>query len=124
MIDHITLRVKNIETTKSFYLKTLQPLGYSLTAEMEFDAIKIIGFGKNNKTDTWFTTDKPVSAPLHICWKAESKEQVDAFYEEAIFAGGKDNGKPGIRTEYHENYYGAFVLDPDGNNIEAVFGNT
>lgn len=124
MLDHITLRVSDIVKTQAFYCAALKPLGYSLSYDQTFDGgVRVIGFGRGSKIDTWFTTDQPVSGPAHICWKAESREQVDDFYKAALAAGGKDNGAPGIRAEYHENYYGAFVLDPDGNNVEAVFGN-
>lgn len=124
MLDHITFRVSDIKKAEAFYTAALKPLGYSLSFDQTFDdSVRVIGFGKGGKIDTWFTADKPVSGPAHISWKAESKEQVDEFYKAALAAGGKDNGAPGIRTEYHENYYGAFVLDPDGNNVEAVFGN-
>lgn len=121
MIDHMTFRVRDIEKTKIFYSKVLIPIGYKLGFEEVFGDTKVIGFSKNNKTDTWFTSDTPVSGPVHIAWKVNSKSEVAAFYEAAIAAGGKDNGKPGKREIYHPNYYGAFVLDPDGNNIEAVF---
>ena len=123
MFDHITIRVSDLDKTRKFYSNALAALGYRLTADQEYGGVKVIAFGKN-RNETWFTTDRPVSGPLHLAWKAESKEQVDAFYEAAIKAGGKDNGKPGFRKEYHENYYGAFVFDPDGNNIEAVWGNS
>lgn len=119
MIDHVTIKVSNLEVTKEFYLKALEPLGYKLLhAEGAF-----IGLGKDNKADTWFAASDQKSGPVHISWKADTKEEVEAFYKAALQAGGQDNGAPGIRMEYHENYYGAFVLDPDGNNIEAVFGN-
>ncbi len=123
MIDHITIRVKNIDTVVAFYSEALKPLGYSLDFDKNFDSVRVVGFGKNGKIDTWFTTDTPCSGPLHIAWKAESRKEVDDFYGAGIKAGGKDNGVPGIRPEYHENYYGAFLIDPEGNNIEAVFGN-
>ncbi len=124
MLDHVTFRAGDIARTASFYEVTLKPLGYSLSFDQTLeDGVRVIGFGKNGKIDTWFTSDKPVSGPAHISWKADSKDEVDAFHEAALAAGGKDNGPPGIRAEYHENYYGAFVLDLDGNNIEAVFGN-
>jgi len=123
MIDHVTVRVADMEATKAFYSKALAPLGYSKTFEQDFDSVKVTGFGKGGKTDTWFTTDKPVSGPVHLAWKAASKEEVNVFHKEALMAGGKDNGAPGNRPEYHKNYYGAFVLDPDGNNVEVVFGN-
>ena len=123
MIDHMTFRVSDIEKTKAFYSKSLAPLGYELAFDKEFGPVSVIGFAKNGKIDTWFTTDRPVSGPTHIAWVADSEEQVNSFYEAAIKAGGKDNGKPGKREIYHPNYYGAVVFDPDGNNIEAVFGN-
>lgn len=120
MIDHITLRVRDIEKTKAFYSQALMPLGYQLSMEQSFDDIHVLGFGRNGKTDTWFTNDTPVSGPTHIAWRAESTAEVDAFYQAALRAGGRDNGRPGPRPHYHEDYYGAFVLDPDGNNVEAV----
>lgn len=124
MLDHITFRVSDIDKTDAFYSAALKPLGYSRTFDQTFDDnVRVIGFGKSGKTDTWFTTDKPASGAAHIAWKANSREEVDQFYKAALAAGGKDNGAPGVRTEYHENYYGAFVFDPDGNNVEAVFGN-
>ena len=121
MIDHITVRVIDIEKTKAFYSKALEPLGYKLAFAETFGDTRVIGFSRNNRIDTWFTTDKPTSGPLHVAWRADSQEEVDAFYEAAMAAGGKDNGKPGIRDIYHPTYYGAFVLDPEGNNVEAVF---
>ncbi len=120
MLDHITIRVGDIDTATIFYSAVLNPLGYDLTFDQNFDGIRVIGFGKNGKMDTWFTDDKPVSGPVHIAWRANSKEEVDGFYKAALAAGGKDNGAPSFRPEYHENYYAAFVLDPDGNNLEAV----
>ncbi len=124
MLDHITFRVSDIQKTEAFYSAVLKPLGYTLSYDHTFDDnVRVIGFGKDGKIDSWFTAGTPVSGPAHISWKADSKEQVDEFHKVALVAGGKDNGAPGIRTEYHANYYGAFVLDPDGNNIEAVFGN-
>jgi len=123
MLDHITLRVADIEKTITFYKAALAPLDYSLSFDQTFDDARVVGFGTDEKIDTWFTTDTPVSGPCHIAWKANSLEAVDAFYKAALAAGGRDNGAPGLRPEYHAHYYGAFVLDPDGNNIEAVFGN-
>lgn len=119
MIDHVTLRTSNLEATKEFYLKALEPLGYKLL----HDDAEFFGLGKDNRIDTWFTTNQTNGGPVHIAWKAASEEEVDAFHKAALEAGGKDNGVPGIRSEYHENYYGAFVIGPDDNNIEAVFGN-
>lgn len=121
MLSHMTLRVSDIDTTREFYKKTLAPLGYSLEFDKNFDGVQVIGFSKEGVLDTWFTTNTPVSGPSHFAYKANSKEEVDAFHKVGLEAGGKDNGKPGLRPEYAENYYGAFILDPDGNNIEAVF---
>ena len=120
MIDHITLRVADIETTKAFYEKALAPLGYGSPLDMTHDGTRIVGLALDGKYDTWFVDTKPVSGPTHIAWRANDRAAVDAFYKAAIAAGGKDNGVPGLRPHYHEHYYGAFVLDPDGNNIEAV----
>jgi len=119
MIDHMTFSVKDIEKTKAFYAKGLETLGYTLAFEDEFDGAKIVGFSKNSKIDTWFVQKNPVSGPTHIAWTASSREMVDDFYAACISAGAKDNGKPGPRPHYHPNYYGAFVIDPDGNNVEA-----
>lgn len=120
MIDHVTIRVKDIEKTIAFYNKALKPLGYKLGFDENFDGTRVVGFTRNGKMDTWFTTDTPVSGPFHLAWSADSNALVDEFYTAAIEAGGKDNGKPGPRPHYHEDYYGAFVIDPDGNNVEAV----
>jgi catechol 2,3-dioxygenase-like lactoylglutathione lyase family enzyme len=85
----------------------------------------MVGFGAEVpgagvKMDTWFVDTRPVSGPTHLCWRAASRAAVDAFHAAALAAGGQDNGAPGLRPHYHANYYGAFVIDPDGNNVEAV----
>lgn len=120
MLTHITLRVKDIEKTRAFYKQILAPLGYTLDFDQNFDGIQVIGFAKNGVLDTWFTNDTPVSGPTHFAWMADSQEEVDAFYTAGLAAGGKDNGAPGPRPHYRENYYGGFIIDPDGNNIEAM----
>lgn len=120
MLDHMTLRVANLSATRQFYQAALATLGYGDALEMEHDGVRILGFADAGKYDTWFIESSAVSGPSHICWRASSRQAVDAFYAAAIAAGGKDNGPPGIRSHYHEHYYGAFVLDPDGNNVEAV----
>lgn len=122
MIDHITVRVNNIDEIKSFYLKALQPLGHELLSEMKLDTVTVLGFGKGEKCDTWFTTDHPTSGPVHIAWRADNKKQVDEFYQCALAAGGQCNGRPGYR-DYKPSYYAAYIIDPDGNNVEAVYGN-
>lgn len=116
IIDHIGLSVSNCEKSKAFYVKALAPLGIELAMEVH----GWVGFGKNQKPEFWFGVGNFVHQPLHVAFIAENRAQVRAFYEAAIAAGGKDNGKPGVREIYHANYYGAFVFDPDGHNIEAV----
>jgi catechol 2,3-dioxygenase-like lactoylglutathione lyase family enzyme len=115
VIDHLTLRVRDIAASKAFYALALAPLGYELAMEYGEGA----GFAEGGKPDFWLTAD-PEAKPQHLAFCAESRELVDAFFHAAMAAGGKDNGPPGLRPHYHENYYGAFVLDPTGHNIEAV----
>ena len=116
IIDHIGIAISDYDQSKEFYTKVLAPLDIKLVAEDQGWA----GFGKNGKPDFWFGTDKKTQSPMHIAFIAESREKVNQFYEAAIAAGAKDNGKPGIRAIYHSDYYSAFVIDPDGHNIEAV----
>ena len=116
-IDHIGLAISDPDISKSFYSKTLAPLGIKLIVEIEEGWV---GFGKDGNAEFWFGPEDKIQSPMHIAFAAESREQVDHFYEAAMAAGAKDNGKPGIREEYHPNYYGAFEMDPDGHNIEAV----
>jgi catechol 2,3-dioxygenase-like lactoylglutathione lyase family enzyme len=123
-LDHIGINVKDYERAKSFYAKALEPLGMTLVMEYGKGA----GFGRDKKPDFWIgegatSFQKPEQlasiTPVHVCFVARSRREVDAFHAAAIAAGGRDNGKPGIRGEYHPNYYGAFVIDPDGHNVEA-----
>lgn len=115
MIDHISLRVRDLEKVVPFYKAALAPLGYEVV--MEFP--DTVGFAAGGKLDFWLTrTDKPLN-PTHIAFSGD-RSTVHAFHTAAIAAGGEDHGAPGLRAEYHPNYYGAFVLDPEGNNIEAV----
>jgi catechol 2,3-dioxygenase-like lactoylglutathione lyase family enzyme len=116
MLDHVVLNVKNVAASRAFYLKALAPLGYQVI--MEFP--EGVGFGDAGKPEFWIGLRQPVHTQVHIAFGCGERKMVDAFYEAAIAAGGKDNGPPGLRTQYHPDYYGAFVLDPDGNNIEAV----
>lgn len=121
IIDHISITVSNYKESKDFYLKALSPLGYKLVMEiMEWRGVSWAGFGINKKADFWISEGDKVQNPMHIAFLAENKEQVRDFYEAAMETGAKDNGPPGIRTIYHPNYYGAFVIGPDGHNIEAV----
>lgn len=115
MIDHISIGVRDLEKSKAFYAAALAPLGYALM--MEFPGVA--GLGEKGKPDFWLGAGE-VGARHHVAFLAPDRKTVDAFYEAAIRAGGKDNGAPGLRPQYHPNYYGAFVLDPDGHNIEAV----
>jgi catechol 2,3-dioxygenase-like lactoylglutathione lyase family enzyme len=122
MLDHIGFPVSDYERAKAFYLKALAPLGYSLIMEVsqqESDA-RAAGFGANGKPDFWIGGEGGLDKPLHVAILAKDRATVDAFYEAARAAGGRDNGAPGIRAHYHPTYYGAFVLDPDRHNIEAV----
>jgi catechol 2,3-dioxygenase-like lactoylglutathione lyase family enzyme len=124
MIDHLGFAVSDYERAKAFYVKALAPLGYSLIMEVtpqqsggDFPAA---GFGADGKPDFWIGGEGGMNKPLHVAILAKDRAKVDTFCQAAIAAGGRDNGPPGIRAHYHPNYYGAFVLDPDGHNIEAV----
>jgi catechol 2,3-dioxygenase-like lactoylglutathione lyase family enzyme len=112
-IDHIGLNGSDYEKSKAFYIAALKPLG--ITVLRDFG--EVIGMGGESPF-LWISAGNPGHA--HLAFRADSRRQVDDFYAAAIKAGGKDNGKPGIRAEYSANYYAAFVLDPDGHNIEAV----
>lgn len=118
MIDHTTLYVSDFARAKEFYTKALAPLGYSVL--MEFPEWNTAGFGAEGAADFWLN-GKGANLSQHIAFMAADKAAVDAFYKEALDAGGKDNGAPGYRTEYSPGYYGAFILDLDGHNIETVF---
>jgi len=122
MIDHIGFSVSDYPRAKAFYQKALAPLGYVLVMEVQQDAndAPAAGFGVGGKPDFWIGGEGGLNKPVHIAITAKDRATVDAFYQAAIAAGAKDNGPPGLRPHYHANYYGAFVLDPDGHNIEAV----
>ena len=122
MIDHTGLNVSDYPKSKAFYLAALAPLGYQVVMELPSSMVPqgAMGLGVPPKPDFWVAGGKRNSPPLHIAFRAQNRAQVDAFYKAAMAAGGRDNGPPGIRAHYHPNYYGAFVLDPDGHNIEAV----
>jgi catechol 2,3-dioxygenase-like lactoylglutathione lyase family enzyme len=122
MIDHIGFPVSDYPRAKDFYAKALAPLGYTLIMEVqqnEQDA-PAAGFGKGGKPDFWIGGEGGLGKAIHIAILADSRTEVDAFYQAAMAVGAKDNGPPGVRAHYHPNYYGAFVLDPDGHNIEAL----
>jgi len=116
MIDHVTANVSDVEQATRFYEEALAPLGYTL--QMEFPGAAGFGSGQG-MPDFWIGTQEDRGAS-HFAFQAEGHAAVDAFYEAAISAGGSDNGPPGLRPDYHESYYAAYVLDADGNNIEAV----
>jgi catechol 2,3-dioxygenase-like lactoylglutathione lyase family enzyme len=122
MIDHIGFSVSDYPRAKAFYEKALAPLGYVLVMEVQQDAndAPAAGFGAGGKPDFWIGGEGGLNKPVHIAITAKDRPAVDAFYKAAIAAGAKDNGRPGLRPHYHANYYGAFVLDFDGHNIEAV----
>lgn len=117
-LDHIGLSVADYPRSKAFFTAALAPLGITLIMEAEGWA----GFGRGGKPDFWFGAgaDGAAKAPMHIAFAAENRAQVDAFYSAALSAGATDNGPPGIRAIYHPNYYGAFVIDLHGSNVEAV----
>ena len=122
IIDHLTVGVSDLEASRRWYAQALAPLCFE-----EIDSWSDAGhefsfsFGLKEANDFAISDQYEVGGQLHIAFAAESQEQVNAFHAAAIAAGGKDNGAPGPRPEYSEGYYGAFVLDPDGHNVEAVF---
>lgn len=124
MIDHVGFKVSDFERSKAFYLRALAPLGHGLvkevTPEMTGTDSRHAGFGSDGKPSFWIGTGDTTTGSLHVALVAQSRAQVDDFHAAAIAAGGSDNGAPGLRPRYHPNYYGAFVRDPDGHNIEAV----
>jgi catechol 2,3-dioxygenase-like lactoylglutathione lyase family enzyme len=124
MLDHLGFTVSDFERSKAFYVHVLAPLGIGLIKE--FDAEQTggsahAGFGENGRPYFWIGDSGDVlRGNLHVAFAAKTRAQVDAFYKAALAAGARDNGAPGVREHYHADYYGAFVLDLDGHNIEAV----
>jgi len=116
MIDHIGIAVSDLQRSIAFYEKALAPLGYSLIMTWQAYA----GFGIGGKPEFWIEGGKPPKERVHVAFRVPGRTDVRAFHTAALAAGGADNGPPGIREIYHPDYYGAFVLDPDGHNIEAV----
>ena len=123
MLDHVGFSVAHYPRTKAFYTKALAPLGITclmeVTPEMTGRDESYAGFGRE-QPQFWIGTGEKHSPGVHVAFSAADRKTVDDFYAAAIAAGGRDNGKPGLRPHYHPDYYGAFVLDPDGHNIEAV----
>jgi len=123
MFNHVSIGVKNVARTKTFYDAALKPLGFKCLSEGETS----LGYGKDGAIGLWVgATKSPVPADknsnLHFCFDAPTRKSVDAFHAAALKSGGKDNGKPGLREDYGPNYYAAFVVDPDGYRIEAYCG--
>jgi catechol 2,3-dioxygenase-like lactoylglutathione lyase family enzyme len=116
MIDHLGLRVSDYAKSKRFFESALAPLGYQVVMEFGGGVAGLVAAGK---PDFWISQGE-TGGPVHVAFASLDRATVDAFHKAALAAGGSDHGAPGLRPEYHPNYYGAFVLDPDGNNIEAV----
>jgi catechol 2,3-dioxygenase-like lactoylglutathione lyase family enzyme len=119
VIDHMTIGVSDLRASRRFYGAALAPLGFAELTTSSDDPHEV-AFGPDDLDDFAISTPYPPTAGGHVAFAADSRDQVDTFYDAAIAAGATDNGRPGIRTEYSPGYYGAFVLDPDGYNIEAV----
>ncbi|HWJ05419.1 MAG TPA: VOC family protein [Steroidobacteraceae bacterium] len=116
MFDHVGIGVTSLSESKAFYLHALAPLGVAVAMEGPYG----VGLGRNGKPSLWLTETVQKPAHLHIAIAADTRAEVDEFYVAALAAGAKDNGAPGVRPHYHPSYYGAFVIGPDGHNIEAV----
>lgn len=122
MLDHVGIFVADWTRSKAFYDAAFAPLGYSMIAEIPTEytgGFRVGGYGKG-KPDFWLTENPEPGPGRHYAFQTASRAEVDAFYAAAMATGGTDNGGPGLRPDYHEHYYGAFVIDPDGNNVEAV----
>lgn len=116
MLDHVALNVRDGASAKAFYALALEPLGYSVGLEVE----EHVGFrSPDGELDFWIS-ERGDPSPGHVGFRATDRATVDAFHAAALAAGGTDNGPPGVRSDYHEDYYAAYALDPEGNNIEAV----
>jgi catechol 2,3-dioxygenase-like lactoylglutathione lyase family enzyme len=119
VIDHVGIGVRDFEQSLDFYTNALAPLGFERVAFVDEDN-RSAGFGVRGRDDFWIHEGRPVGR-MHVAFDSESREAVDAFHAAALAAGARDNGSPGLRPEYSDTYYAAYVLDPNGNNIEAVF---
>ncbi len=120
VVDHVSLRVRDLEVSRRFYEAALAPLGFGVLYSDEGGYSFGLEAREMSADDFWILEGGTPSARVHVAFAAKDQASVDAFHEAALEAGGRDNGAPGLRPEYHAGYYGAFVLDPDGNNIEAV----
>lgn len=126
MIDHLSTYTVSFEVAQRFYDLALAPLGYTRNAglvatwDAEFPNRRMAAYGPPGKRTLWLIEVKEAPSPRHVAFVAPTRKSVQSFFDAALAAGGKDNGGPGVREQYHPTYFGAFVLDPDGNNIEAV----
>jgi catechol 2,3-dioxygenase-like lactoylglutathione lyase family enzyme len=125
MLDHLTLRVVDYPRSREFYARALAPLGYTVLMEFSRDQIpdlpdRICGLGAGGKPDLWLRESSASTTATHLAFAAPDRAAVDAFYRAALAAGATVNGAPGLRPQYHPNYYGAFVIDVNGHNLEAV----
>jgi catechol 2,3-dioxygenase-like lactoylglutathione lyase family enzyme len=118
VLDHVGIDVADIAASRAFYQQALEPLGFSVV--FDIPQAPAVAFGVTGRPQFWIRGRGEPSGPIHICFHATDRERVNRFHEAALTAGGRDNGPPGLREHYHPSYYGAFVLDPDGNNAEAV----
>ena len=118
MFDHVGLNVRDYQASRAFYEQALAPLGFGVV--MAFEEWNAAGFGTVDKPEFWIAQREPAGTGTHIAFQCEDRATVDAFHAAALAAGGTDNGPPGVREHYHPTYYGAFVHDLDGNNVEAV----
>jgi catechol 2,3-dioxygenase-like lactoylglutathione lyase family enzyme len=116
LIDHLALRVRDERRSRTFYEQALEPFGVKVVESSRGPGFAIEGGG-----DFWIEEGEPPAAPVHVAFAAADRATVDKFHRAAVEAGGRDNGAPGLRPHYHAGYYAAFVIDPDGNNVEAVF---
>jgi catechol 2,3-dioxygenase-like lactoylglutathione lyase family enzyme len=124
MLDHLGITVKDFARSRAFYEAALKPLGaavvMAVTAEETGGAYEGVGIGVGGRPSFWVSRAGPASGPIHVAFAAPDRAAVQAFHAAALAAGGRDNGAPGLRPDYHPNYYAAFVFDLDGNNVEAV----
>ena len=126
MIDHLSFYATDYDTSRAFYQPILEALGYGIQSELiadwnsDFPTQRMCAFGPDGIPTFWLIESKIAYTPRHLAFSAHTRESVDSFYQEGIKNGGIDNGEPGLRPMYHDNYYAAFLLDPDGNNVEAV----
>jgi catechol 2,3-dioxygenase-like lactoylglutathione lyase family enzyme len=116
MLDHVAINVNDLSTANAYYERALQPLGYTVGMEVG----EHVGFRSGEGELDFWLSERGEPSPAHVGFRARDRAAVDAYYKAALAAGGTDNGGPGVREDFHENYYAAYVLDPEGNNIEAV----